>query len=789
MHFTMEISVHTVRHKLLLNLACAFILSMVPGVASAQATVLLDHLTFGDASSEQAHQLVSTSTQVINGAMNQSARQLLPLEPASWDGGKLAFTLKVDSGQPTYVTVKFWGSDHGMDRGRLLLYVEGKQLGQRHLSDVDILDVMSDEPRFAGRFVYKTLPLPQSMTKGKSKLRLEIRALGRIWGYGNTWDRFQKVMEKPSRGIYAVYAHADTCFVPPTDEPQGVAPKSVIGKTHGVEILEKAKQRVLRDMAGRLKNTQQNMGQMNMVMMAKAYHTPWTPAYHNAQVIKRLVKELDHQYVRYQANPRDAEFAGDTWNPDWFGFGPNGQTIMLIGDQLQPVLDQNIEGATPALTRRAGWLKMLIHSRDWHIRHRRQYTNQAMIVDLYTYLANRGIRVLDPSQAWPEEKALSYLYESVGITPWLGSQTDNGPAKPQGEHYMQLTRKGLTRELGYVGSYGEVTDWVAQIYDATRPALDQPGDSKILAQLIRITKARAVFRYPGVDENGHRAMLLESVVGWRDDHYPGGIVYAQRDSRDASSLQAAALSLDPHLVGYAQQMFEDNQFFASLDHKMQESMVRVTCGLLETPGELELLQKQPDQPYRLPMAKGQPDFVFSDEENGVVAIKHGDEILYASLYWRARFGINFLARVHYITPTIERDATVYEDIQYTDSGMVYKRHDRAIEAQTSRHERKARELGIKNALAGEQLPIAKLPEHMADSFKPGDESIFAGKGDFYTLRYGKYVIAMNMSAGRQFDITVRDHHGKVTEMVSKKTVKTGEKINIDPRTTVVLYLD
>lgn len=785
----MKMHVHTVYQKMGPRLAWTFILSMLPVVASAQAIVQLDHLAFGDASSEQAHQLVSTSTRIIDGALNQSARQLLPLEPATWDGGKVAFTLKVDPGQPTYVTVKFWGGDHGMDRGRLLLYVEGKQLGQRHLSDVDILDVMSDEPRFTGRFVYKTLPLSQSMTKGKSELRMEIRALGRIWGYGNTWDRFQKVLEKPSRGIYAVYAHTDTCFVPPTDESQGVAPKPVIRKTPGAEILEKAKQRVLRDMTSRLKDSQQNMGQMNMVMMAKAYHTPWTPAYHNAQVIKRLVKELDHQYLRYQTNPRDAEIASDTWNPDWFGFGPNGQTIMLLGDQLQPVLDENIEGATPALTRRAGWLKMLIHSRDWHIQHRRQYTNQAMIVDLYTYLANRGIRVLDPSKAWPEEKALGYLYESVGITPWLGSLTDNGPAKPLGDHYMQLTRKGLTRELGYVGSYGEVTDWVAQIYDATRPSLDQPGDPKILAQLVSITKARAVFRYPGVDENGHRAMFLESVIGWRDDHYPGGIVYAQRDSRDASSLQAAAFSLDPHLIGYVQQMFEDNQFFASLDHKMDESMVRVTCGLLETPGEYDLLKAQPDQPYRLPMASGQPDFVFTDEEDGVVAIKHGDDILYVSLYWRARFGINFLARVHDITPTIERDATVYQDIQYTDSGMVYKRHDRAIEAQTSRHERKARELGIKNALAGEPLPIAKLPDHLVNSFKPGDESIYAGKGDFYTLRYGRYVIAMNMSADRQFDFTVPDHQGRITELVSKKIVKTGKKISIDPRTTVVLYID
>jgi len=57
---------------------------------------------------------------------------------------------------------------------------------------------------------------------------------------------------------------------------------------------------------------------------------------------------------------------------------------------------------------------------------------------------------------------------------------------------------------------------------------------------------------------------------------------------------------------------------------------------LEVPDEYELLKAQPPRARLLPMTPGQPDFVFSDEEDGVVAVKNGDEILYASLYWRAR---------------------------------------------------------------------------------------------------------------------------------------------------------
>ncbi|MBC7856058.1 MAG: hypothetical protein IAF94_21725, partial [Pirellulaceae bacterium] len=71
----------------------------------------------------------------------------------------------------------------------------------------------------------------------------------------------------------------------------------------------------------------------------------------------------------------------------------------------------------------------------------------------------------------------------------------------------------------------------------------------------------------------------------------------------------------------------------------------------------------------------QPDFVFSDEEDGVVAIKNGKEIFYASLYWRARYAINNLARVHAITPTYDRIATVHIDEKFDSSGMFYSRRD------------------------------------------------------------------------------------------------------------------
>jgi hypothetical protein len=380
---------------------------------------------------------------------------------------------------------------------------------------------------------------------------------------------------------------------------------------------------------------------------------------------------------------------------------------------------------------------------------------------------------------------LRYLYESIGLQPWLGSDTCDGSEKPVGDNYYQLTKKGLTRELGYVGYYGEVLDWVTQIYDVTRPRPGQPGDEKIKAQLEKITRARAVFRYPMLDADGYRAMRIETIIGWRDVHYPGDVVYGERVSWDGSALYAAAATLDPESVGYAQQMFADNQFFESVRQRMKEDGLRVTAGLLGVPDQCEVLNAQPPSPHRLPMAQGQPDFVFTDEEDGVVALKHGNEIFYASLYWRARNAINFLARVHYITPRFDRIAVVRQETEYKASGMTYKRPDWTNFGFGNGGPRYPGDLH--SAHAGEELPIAKIPEGIR--FRPGEENVYASKGTFYTLRYGPYLIGMNCTKDKTYQLRIPEGYPQTTELVSGKIIAPDKTLNVTPLSTVVLYLD
>jgi len=753
---------------------------------SAKAGGLMDTLVFGNRDSEQQHQVQCDACDVIKGGLDEPARRLLPSKTESWEGGHISFLLNVDPDKPTYVTIRLWGSD--TNSNRLILFCEGKQIGYRHLGDVDLLDFGSDSdaPGYNGRFFYNTSPLPVSMTKGRTNLHFEVRSIGRIWPYGTAFAQYQKPMTEPTRGLYRLYTHTDAFFVPPADEKQGKVPGDPpVRKEPGPEVLDQLKLRINHEINGLLA-ADKPLTQMQMQFLARAYHVKWSAAWHNQRMIEKVIDGLDHIYVAYRQNPRLAESDPATPNPDWFGLGPSGDVVRLLIGPLTPHLDEDInDGVGGKVKRRDGFSAMLQASRDWHRRHRRLYTNQSMITDLYIYLANRGIAVLEPAKALTEPDVRHYLYESVGLQPWLGSDTDNGPAKPVGDNYYQLTDKGLTKELGFVGYYGEVLDWVTQIYDATRPDPGQPGDKTIASQLEKIAHTRAVFRYPMLDADGNRAMRAETIIGWRDAHYPGEVTYGERVSWDGSALYAVAATLDPEAVGYAQQMFSDNQFFKSVEDRMKDKSLRVTAELLEVPDQYELLKAQPPSSHRVPMTAGRPDFVWADEEDGVVALKHGDEMLYASLYWRARNAINFLARTHYIVPRFDRIAVSWEKTEFEPSGLTFTRPDWVNFGFGGGGLRYPGDLH--SALAGEELPIAKIPEGVR--FRPGDENVYAGKGSFYTLRYGPFLIGMNMTKDKTYELSPPAGVRKAQELVSGKRVVLRAPLKVAPRSTIVLCLE
>ena len=308
-----------------------------PACAQAQAAsgTLTDTLAFGDAPSEQAHNLNAVRSDSVTGLLGEPARRLLPLEPQSWEGGKMSFTLKIDPQKPNYFTIKLSGDD--VTENRLLLFMDGKQIGYRHLGDVEQLDYGTAEPAYKGRFFTNTSPLPLAMTSGKTQANFEIRSSGRIWGYGNTFEQYQKVQEDPSRGIYRVYTHTDGFFVPPAAEKPGAAPTDAPLRTGpGIEVLEALKTRVNGEINTEL-NGDKPLDQMRMQFLAQAYHTQWTAANHNPQAVTRILASLDALFLAHRNNPKLHTSDPATWNAEWFGFGPASEAMVFAARPVEAV--------------------------------------------------------------------------------------------------------------------------------------------------------------------------------------------------------------------------------------------------------------------------------------------------------------------------------------------------------------------------------------------------------------------------------------------------------------------
>ena len=349
-----------------------------------------DQLYFGNKESDTKHQLQNNNTKVIEGGLKQSAIVLLPPPSPSWTGGSVSFILNIDKEKPNYITAKFWGND--ITQNRLYLVCEGKQIGARHLGEVDMLDIGNDAPFYNNRFFYTTLPLPLSLTKGKSQIQVEIRSNGPIWGYGQTWDKYQKNMEEPTRGIYAVYAHINPDFAPDKKEKQGVVPNSKIRKSRNEEVLVHLKERVNNEITTLLKSVKP-LSQVQLQFLAKAYHTSWSVAYHNPEVIRATLQGIDELYRKYLQNPKLAYSDPATWNAEWFGLGICGQVIYLLRNELANSFKQTIPAL--AISRQEAYTSMLVDCRISHQQHRRLYTNQSMINDLYgIYYANKGLQVI-----------------------------------------------------------------------------------------------------------------------------------------------------------------------------------------------------------------------------------------------------------------------------------------------------------------------------------------------------------------------------------------------------------
>ncbi len=752
------------------------ILLLAAGAATVRGTVF-DAIQFGDPGSEKSHHFEDGGAEAVHGALNEPARIPMPLDPVSWRGGGMKFSLRVHPQRQNYVTFKFWGGD--VNPNMLILLVNGRQLGYRFFGDVDIPDRGCTEPASPGRFYYVTLPVPMSVTYRKDRLECELLPVGPVWLPGRNPAQYQKNMTTPGRPVYRMIVSDDPFFVPPPDEPQPKLPVPV-APPRQPESFDAVKARVNRELEALLAPERGPLSQQELRFLARASRVPWSAAGHSDAAVRRIVESIDELFRLRREDSGITRDDRASEYPELTGYGPASEAIVLVWPELQPYLKQEIpdENGRKVVRRRA-WSELLATGLRHLAGHRQPWPERSMIADLNLHWNNRALQLLDASKAMPLETTLGFLRESVGIEPWSGAKENKNVVIPP---FPKLfTAKGLPKEYGYDGARGErLLGLAVRIYDATRPEPGKPGDDRILEALRNMVRARGVFRYPALNGAMNPVMRLETAVGWYDTEFPGKVTYVQRpDSADAP-LEAAAAVLDPYATAAARRMLGEQQYFPALAELAAMEGLSPAVALLAEPERHALLAAQPESKEQMPMAADR-NFVWSDEEAGVLALKDGSDILYAALYWRAPSGINFLGKVHYLTPELERVATVREEVEFLPSGDTFLRPvrtnfgDGAGGLNDPDH--------TPSLHSGETLPIAQMPEEF--KFKVGEEHPLAGRCEFYRLAYGPYLIGMNASAVKSYPLAVPEK-GRYRQLPGGREVKPGTAIPVTPKSTVVL---
>lgn len=762
-------------NKLILKLIPAILFLSASACAGNPDGKVIDSIRLGDAESERSHRFSGKETAVVKNPAGIAGRRILKGEKESWQSAPMRFRLKVDPDRRNYITVKFWGGDVTHDH--LVMFIDNKQMGYMHLGDYDILDYEQCEPRdaphstnpnpqYAGRFTYTTFVLPEVATKGKSEIDVAIRATGKIWGYGTNFSQFQKNISQDSRGIYAVYTHSEPYFRPDTE----VAVKPPTPRRNIPEIdLEAVKRRVERELSKTLRGDPARES-WRLPFVAEAYHVPWCSAYRNPKVIKYVTAALDALARRFVKEPDKVIIRGS-----WTGCSDQATALILLEEAIRPVLDERIDnGAGKPVKRRGLWCDLFEASTFQLVRDRRWLANQSQIVDNSGHRNNRAVHILDDSRGVPLEVTLKFVKEALGILPWSNGinpdLSNSNPRNTPGRNYYELTKKFLSKEWGYVGNYGESTIWTsADIYEGTIDRRTGKGDPEIFRTMEQAALARTIFRYPGVTVDNHPVMRLEVYIDWRNAHFPGEPAYVGK----GLDLRTIYYTGNEKLLGCFKEMLADGYFQENVVASLKSRKRPDFIGLLHLPVRYTEIRKKLDKiDSGMPMRGG--DFVFTDEEIGVVALRNGSDVFFAELYWRAQRGINNLAKIHLVTPSAEHIATVHQEQEFIPSGKFSIEPDWVVYGfLPNRFDYPG---GYYRQLkAGIRIPQA---EHSEDR-------TCIGKAEFYRCGYGPYEIAMNATRkNKTYRFTVPE--GSYRILPDGPTVKGGSILTVKPGTTVVL---
>ena len=204
--------------------------------AISTASNALDRINFGDigndAYSESAHSFVNLGNPTGTGALGLTYREIAPSatlanvgNPA--DNEVLTFTMACSSTLQNYLTIQVSGSDTTADVMYLYTASQGYLTSNYYSTNLPEIDFQEADPILPGRFVYETIPIPMSMTGGKTSVTVTLNAAQSNNYYAATGQSTTNLPAgSTARPIYSAFTHTQPYLIVAETDPQGTAPSA-----------------------------------------------------------------------------------------------------------------------------------------------------------------------------------------------------------------------------------------------------------------------------------------------------------------------------------------------------------------------------------------------------------------------------------------------------------------------------------------------------------------------------------------------------------------------------------
>ncbi len=648
--------------------------------------------------------------------------KLSPTTPPSRFSEELSFKIKVDPYRQNYLSLKL---DSAQKYTPIFIYLDGKQLGYAKCSDFEAINLCYGNFKPEGWF-FVTSAIPVWYTKGKTEIEIALRQ-------AEPYDDLEEVCGT----IYEAYSTTTPSFVAPENNTAVTKKKAIqfdvdaFSQSYINSQIEFFNSSLTKLKSGEKLSITKYVEEMRHFCMM--LFEPYCPISNKSEAV-RLVINCINQYVKdYFDNPKT--LLHNAHQSDWGGYyGELGQALYII----EKLIDKewfDMFLASPfneSLTVKEAWEICLKANFDFASSRQSYIYNQTYYTYEGAWKAMAGLGVINSKYYIGKEKCDLILKEALGLAPWKGEHilfdkngreldlyhclfnhdknarfTDDyinivckGDAvqgidedgeflrrKPYGENYFSLSHRGLSRENGYVGNYGETCNYLPEWVYRTFNHGDYELSDLILKTALKNINSRMYMRYQGADQEGNRIMLMEQAIDERNPTMNSKSAYGAIINDKRTLLFA---SLERHMAEHSERytspewdkykLYAKKAIDALREQHSDGHLVSALDALCPNYNDFKIdrticdIFKENITHYLPHSEENSEDFVFFDIDNLLLSMREGNTHIFAGLNHRNR-GYSGFGRAHIIKNGTHHLAQFKTDGVFTYGGSFIRQQN------------------------------------------------------------------------------------------------------------------